>query len=131
MPRLRTFIVEDSPVIRQNLIAALEEMAPVTVVGHAEDAAGALNWIAGHGPECDLLIVDIFLRSSSGTEVLRQLSGQPTAPARVVLTNYATPEIRRQCMALGAARVFDKSSDIEQLIDYCEGLAGPQPAAGA
>ena len=65
------------------------------------------------------------------TEVLRQLSGQPTAPARVVLTNYATPEIRRQCMALGAARVFDKSSDIEQLIDYCEGLAGPQPAAGA
>jgi len=36
-----------------------------------------------------------------------------------VLTNFATDEIRRQCLALGASRVFDKSSEIDALVDYC------------
>ena len=83
----------------------------------------ALDWIAGHAGDCDLMIIDILLRSSSGTDVLRQLQGQPAAPKRLVLTNYATPEIRNLCLGLGAAAVFDKSSDIELLIDYCERLA--------
>ena len=34
---LKVFVVEDSAVIRENLIAALEELAPVMVVGIAED----------------------------------------------------------------------------------------------
>ena len=37
MAHLRTYIVEDSPVIRENLAAALEELVPVQVVGYAED----------------------------------------------------------------------------------------------
>ena len=42
---------------------------------------------------------------------------------RVVLTNYATPDIRETCRALGADRVFDKSSELEELIAYCERVA--------
>ena len=37
MVNLKTYIVEDSPVIRENLIATLEEMVPLEVVGTAED----------------------------------------------------------------------------------------------
>ena len=33
MGHLKTYIVEDSPVIRENLIAALEELVSVDVVG--------------------------------------------------------------------------------------------------
>ena len=40
MTQLKAFIVEDSPVIRENLVAALEEMAPIRVVGTAEDEVG-------------------------------------------------------------------------------------------
>jgi DNA-binding NarL/FixJ family response regulator len=42
---------------------------------------------------------------------------------RVVLSNFATPEVRRRCLALGAAEVFDKSRDLDALIDYCDKLA--------
>jgi len=41
----------------------------------------------------------------------------------IVLSNYATPDMRRKCEALGASRVFDKSNDIDALIEYCEQLA--------
>ena len=30
-----------------------------------------------------------------------------------------TPDMRRQCLALGASRVFDKSHDLDALIQYC------------
>jgi DNA-binding NarL/FixJ family response regulator len=49
----------------------------------------------------------------------------------VVLTNYATPEMRSKCLALGADAVFDKSNDIDALIGYCERLAAAADPASA
>ena len=37
----------------------------------------------------------------------------------VVLTNYATPDIRMRCAQLGVDAVFDKSNEIDALVDYC------------
>jgi DNA-binding NarL/FixJ family response regulator len=120
---LKTFLVEDSPMIRENLIAALEELAPVEVVGTASDERSAVDWLERVSPPCDLVIVDIFLKGGSGLGVLRAARELGRSPKMVVLSNYATPDMRRKCEALGASRVFDKSSDIDELIDYCEGLA--------
>jgi DNA-binding NarL/FixJ family response regulator len=41
----------------------------------------------------------------------------------VVLTNYATADMRRKCIELGAHRVFDKSNEIDALVLYCKQLA--------
>jgi DNA-binding NarL/FixJ family response regulator len=127
MPALRTLIVEDSPVIRESLVAALEEMVPLTVVGQADDCPAALRWIDDPHNTCDLVIIDIFLRLGSGMDVLRALNQRKHAANRVVLTNYATPDIRSRCAALGASRVFDKSSEIDELVEYCLQLANGTP----
>jgi DNA-binding NarL/FixJ family response regulator len=119
---LRCFLVEDSPVIRQNLIATLEELLPVNVVGTAEDEAGALRWIREANAEFDLMIIDIFLRSGSGLEVLRSARLMHPGARLVVLTNFATPDMRRRCLQLGADRVFDKSAELEELLIYCESM---------
>jgi len=120
---LACFIVEDSPVIRQNLIATLEEMLPVRVVGTAEDEQTALGWMRGPQARCDLMVIDIFLKSGTGLEVLRQAATLCPDARRVVLTNYATPDMRRRCTQLGADRVFDKSAELEELLAYCADLA--------
>ena len=121
MTSLTAFIVEDSPVIRENLVAALEEMAPIQVVGTAEDEASALRWLGDN--VCDLAIVDIFLKSGSGLGVLKTASLSERPIKLVVLSNYATPDMRRKCLELGADRVFDKSNEIDALILYCCRLA--------
>jgi DNA-binding NarL/FixJ family response regulator len=123
MGSLKAFIVEDSAVIRDNLVAALEEMVPLTVVGTAEDEAGALLWLSDPEHACDIAIVDIFLRRGTGLNVLRALQHGGRATERVVLTNYATEEIRRHALALGASRVFDKSGEIDALVEHCLTLA--------
>ncbi len=39
-------------------------------------------------------------------------------PTSRVLTNYATEPIRIRCKALGVAEVFDKSTEIDKLVDW-------------
>ncbi len=125
MSKLKTFLVEDSPVIRSNLAAALEDLAPVEIVGHAasaDDAIGQLQTLIGQN-RCDLVIIDIFLQGGSGLDVLSQLRRLGASARPVVLTNYATPEIRAECLQRGADEVFDKSRDIDALVGYCNLVA--------
>jgi DNA-binding NarL/FixJ family response regulator len=122
VPVLNCFLVEDSPVIRQNLVATLEEMLPMRVVGTAEDESSALRWLQESPTPCDLLIIDVFLRTGTGLEVLRRAKSLRPEANLVVLTNYATPEMRRRCEELGADRLFDKSAELEDLLAYCEAL---------
>ena len=124
MANLKTFIVEDSVVIRENLIATLEEMVPMQVVGTAEDEASAVRWLAQPDAAVDLVIIDIFLKSGSGLGVLSSAArSKPDSRRLVVFSNYATPDMRRKCMELGADKVFDKSNEIDALIGYCDRLA--------
>ena len=122
MTDLKVFIVEDSPVIRENLVGALEELAPIQVVGTADDESSAVRWLSTRENLCDLVIVDIFLRGGSGLGVLRSAMSMHKRMQLVVLSNYATPDMRRKCLDLGAARVFDKSNEIDALILYCTRL---------
>lgn len=123
MHTLQTFIIEDSPVIRDSLVDTLQELGPITVVGVAEDEATAVSWLTTEGRVFDLVIVDLFLRSGSGLGVIRAMRDARREHKLVVLSNYASPEMRHTCLGLGADRVFDKSTEIEALLHYCVGLA--------
>jgi DNA-binding NarL/FixJ family response regulator len=120
---LNIYLVEDSPVIRENLIATLEELVPVQIVGAAEDEATAVRWLGDPSHPVDLAIVDIFLKDGTGLGVLRAALSLPRRYRLVVLSNYSTPVMRHKCLALGADRVFDKSNEIDALIEYCGRLA--------
>jgi DNA-binding NarL/FixJ family response regulator len=128
MHPIKTFIVEDSQVIRDNLVATLEDFVPIVVVGTAEDEATAVQWLAQTANQVDLVIVDIFLKTGSGLGVLRATQAHRGLNKQVVLSNYATADMRRKCLELGANRVFDKSNEIDGLIAYCEALARDDPA---
>lgn len=124
MTVVRAFLVEDSPIIRENLVGTLEELANVEVIGTASDEASAVHWMSKAGTKkADVVIVDVFLNSGTGLGVLRAAQRLGFAARRVVLTNYATEEIRRRCVSLGADRVFDKCRQLEELISYCAGLS--------
>lgn len=125
MQPLKTYLVEDSAVIREDLAAALHELTALQIVGSAAGEATAIAWLSQAGREVDLVIVDLFLKSGSGLGLLRARAGawRHTACRVVVLTNYATADMRRHCLSLGADRVFDKSCEIDALIDDCRQLA--------
>ena len=123
MAHLRTYIVEDSPVIRENLIATLEEMVPVEVIGTAEDESSAAQWLGKSDNSCDLVIIDIFVMRGFGLQFLPRARSLNRQLELVVLSNWVTPDMRRRCLGLGADKVFDRANEIDELIAYCNELA--------
>ncbi len=117
--KLRTYIVEDNATIRENLIGTLEELACVEAVGASATEEEGKEWLTAHGAQWDLAIVDLFLRQGSGLGVLAACRTRLPGQKMVVLSNYATPDIRMRCAQLGVDAVFDKSNEIDALVDYC------------
>lgn len=117
--RLRTYIVEDNATIRENLVGTLEELTRIETIGHAEAEAEARQWLSDNPDDWDLAIVDLFLKQGSGLGVLQACATRQSHQKVVVLSNYATTEIRKRCAELGVDAVFDKSNEIDALIDFC------------
>ena len=121
---VRAYFVEDNPTIRENLIATLEELGGVAPVGYAETEQQGSEWLTNHSANWDLAIVDLFLKQGSGLGVLKACRERNPEQKVVVLTNYATPDIRVRRHQLGVDAVFDKSNEIEALIDFCLEMKG-------
>ena len=117
--RLKTYIVEDNLTIRENLVGTLEELTCITAVGYAETEADARAWFEQHDEDWELAIVDLFLKQGSGLGVLQACMARKPNQKVVVLSNYATPDIRKRCSQLGVDAVFDKSNEIDALLDFC------------
>ena len=128
--KLQAYIVEDNATIRENLIGTLEELTCVEPVGFAETEDDANRWFAANPQAWNLAIVDLFLRQGSGLGVLQALTGRPPEQKVVVLSNYATADIRKRCAQLGVDAVFDKSNEIDALLDFCIQLSA-RPVGGA
>ena len=61
----------------------------------------------------------IFLRQGSGLGVVNALQARPKNQKLLVLSNYATPDVRERCQRLNADAIFDKSNEIDGLVDFC------------
>jgi DNA-binding NarL/FixJ family response regulator len=117
--KFRAYIVEDSPMIRENLIETLQELALVDPVGVAETETEGKRWLAQNDEYWDLAIVDLFLREGSGLNILEACRDRKPTQKMVVLSNHATNDVRWRCAQLGADAVFDKSTEIDALVEYC------------
>lgn len=65
-----------------------------------------------------------FSRKAAGPGVLagcrhREPYQKVVVLTMVVLTSYATPEVRRRAAELGADAVFDKTTELDALFAYC------------
>jgi two-component system, OmpR family, response regulator len=122
---IKTYLIEDSKVIRENLTETLHELTDVKIIDCVDTETAGLN-VLKNFHDWQLLIVDLFLRQGSGLKVIAACSHRAQFQKVVVLTNYATPDVRKQCLKLGADAVFDKSTELDGLIEFCQGLT-PQP----
>lgn len=117
--RLKTYIVEDNATIRENLIGTLEELTCIQAIGSAETELEACTWLNANMGGWDLIILDLFLRQGTGLGILTVCKQRLPHQKVIVLSNYATVDIRDRCRELGVDAVFDKSNEIDGLVDYC------------
>ena len=116
---LRVFLIEDSLLLQELLGGLLSEIEGVEYCGCADGEIEALRRLAE--TPVDLVIIDIELRQGSGIGVLGMMQLDSSLygnPRKAVLTNYAHATMRQRCERLGMDAFFDKSLQVNQLIDY-------------
>ena len=116
---LKFFLVEDNSIIRENLAETLHELVGADVVGISDTQDEATQWLCDPSHEWDIAVVDIFLKRGNGIQVVARLQHDKRRQHIIVLSNYASPEIRDKCLRLGADAVFDKSTELDDLLEYC------------
>ena len=119
---LRVLLVEDSIELQAMLQAMLGEIPSVEViasVGSEKDALAVMR-----DDHTDLAIVDLELRSGTGLGVLKNLhdslDGNDGRVGVVIFSNYSNLVIRHRCLKLGARAFFDKSFQIDELLEYVQ-----------
>jgi two-component system OmpR family response regulator len=112
--QLRIFLVEDNPLIRTTFTEMLQESAGAEVIAWASSEPEA---IAGmHGTDWNVALVDMFLTEGSGLGVAHAFMDRPSHQRLFVVSNYATAAIRERCSKYRVDAVFDKSTELDQLL---------------
>ncbi|MBL0420901.1 response regulator [Ramlibacter sp. AW1] len=127
---VNAFVVEDNPTIRENLVGTLEELTCVKVIGTSGTEDEALAWVEANGARWELLIVDLFLQRGSGIHLVQKLASRRPGQKVVIFSNYVNASVRKRCAQLGVDAVFDKSTEIDSLVDYCVRQCYLKDAAG-
>ncbi len=126
--QLRLVLVEDSAMLADMLSDMLEDIDGVTLLGCAADQPEALALLEQHS--VDLAIIDLELRQGSGLGVLQGLRQYPErygTPRKVVFSNYGHDILRRRCADLGVERFFDKSLQLDDLLDFVQAASHHPP----
>jgi DNA-binding NarL/FixJ family response regulator len=114
------FVVEDSAVMRQRLLVALEAVPGTRVVGWADSAEEAIAGIERLRPH--LVVLDLRLAHGTGLTVLEAIKRLMPAPTVAVLTNYPQMQYRRRCDELGADFFLDKAAGFDPLLEVCRAV---------
>ena len=117
----RVFLVEDQKRM-EGLIADLFGMiGGFALIASAQTEAEACLWLDENPHGWDLAVVDLMLDQGTGIGVIARCRERAHGKV-VVLSSYASPAIRRHCLALGADAVFEKS-EYSAFTKFCSALS--------
>lgn len=123
-------LIEDSSVLRNMLSAMLTDIPNTRIIGSAASETEGLALLQRIHPK--MVIVDLELQEGTGLNLLAALKHQPErfgAPKPVVFSNHAHSVVQARCRMLGAVAFFDKSFQMDDLLDFVENAAGGRAIA--
>jgi DNA-binding NarL/FixJ family response regulator len=118
---IRVALVDDHSLVRDGIKALLAVMAPLEVVGEAENGADAIEMVGRCQP--DLLLVDISLKDMNGLELTRVLRSQYPALKVLMLSMYDNNEYVSESVRAGASGYVLKNSPSREIIAAIEAIA--------
>ncbi len=116
------FLVEDSQKIQSAMAQMLETVGGLRIVATMSTEAEALAWVEQHPHRWHLAVIDLVLEQGSGMSVIARCRRHAPQARVIVFSNYVTPGIRKHCLHLGADEAFEKQSQLQEFIRYCEAL---------
>ncbi len=126
VPRTRLVIADDHTVLLESLSALLSTQSDFEVVGKATNGTEALEQVRATRP--DVLVLDLFMPSGDGFEVLRTLDRSGERVAAVVLTGSESQLDYAQVVRLGGRGLVLKGEGPDKLFTAIRTVANGELA---
>jgi two-component system, NarL family, response regulator LiaR len=111
---IRILIVEDQRIVRDGLIALLEDEPEIAIVGETADGAQAVEAYARLQP--DVVLMDLQMPEMDGAEATRRIRATDPDARILVLTTYATDEFIFKALRAGARGYLLKDVSADDLL---------------
>jgi len=110
----RIVIIDDHPIVRQGFTQLINQEDDLTVVGEAEDAAGAFELIERIKP--DLALIDLSLKNSNGIELIKDLSRMYPDFLMLVISLHEESVYAERSLRAGAKGFIMKAEATENVM---------------
>jgi DNA-binding NarL/FixJ family response regulator len=110
---ISVLLVEDFPLVREGIVAALERDPAITVVGQAGDGREGLEM--AHALRPDIVLLDLHMPELGGMMLLERLSAELPEMRAIVITATEKGEPLLDAVAAGASGYLTKRSSGEEL----------------
>lgn len=111
---IRILIAEDQRIVREGLIALLEDEETVEIVGEAANGQEAVTLFDQLHP--DVVLMDLQMPIMDGPEATRQIRERHPDARVLVLTTYATDEYIFKALRAGAQGYLLKDTSTDDLL---------------
>lgn len=125
---IRLLLVEDSPLVRQGIRAALAEAtetAQIEIVAEAATSAAAVAAARAHQP--DVVLLDLRLPDASGVHACRTIRSELPRTRVVVLTSAIDEHLAYETVAAGAHGFLTKDIDPGRLLEAIRAAHAGRP----
>lgn len=112
--RIRVLIVDDHPVMRDGIAAAIESGTDMQVVGQASDGAEAIVRFRELHP--DIALIDLQMPGIDGLQAIATIYSEFPAARTIVLTSYPGDARVKRTLTLGANAYLLKTATREEIL---------------
>jgi two-component system OmpR family response regulator len=120
---VNVLVVEDAAPVRARMAALLAEVPGVVAVLEAGTLSEALLEFRAYAPQ--VVVLDLHLHDESGLGFVPLARQERPAVVIIVVTNLPSEQHRRQSLAVGADHFFDKSCELDDLLQVVTIAARP------
>ena len=113
--RIRVFIVDDHPLVREGLGNLLRLEPDMEVIGDAEEPATALDAIVAAPP--DVAVIDLSFKRGSGLQLITELRSRAPTVAIVVLSMHEEVTDLERALRAGASGYVMKRESTRHIVE--------------
>jgi NarL family two-component system response regulator LiaR len=123
---IRVLIVDDHAIVRKGVIALLDQVENIDVIGEASNGKEAVDQVEKLAP--DVILMDLEMPVMDGVEAIEQIISQQEQARIVALTSFATDDKVFPAIKNGALGYILKDSEPDKLIDAIQKVYHGEPS---